>query len=136
MDIHNSTYCNALQHNATTTFDICVCVGGVNSLYSSCKIVQMRSPPNLHYWQQIAKHYKSLEVRHLTIFSWGGGVVFIQDYGNSQATQVVSMSTPSIIQRAPVGFAYPGMVLQCVAVSCSVLQCVAVCCSVLQCVAV
>jgi len=28
------------------------------------------------------------------------------------------------------------IVLQCVAVCCSVLQCVAVCCSVLQCVAV
>ena len=30
----------------------------------------------------------------------------------------------------------PPLVLQCVAVCCSVLQCVAVCCSVLQCVAV
>jgi len=60
----------------------------------------------------------------------------MEDDENSQSTQVVSMSTPSILQCAPVGFPYPGMVLQCVAVCSSVLQCVALCCSVLQCVAV
>ena len=52
-----------------------------------------------------------------------------------QRVAVNVLQTPGSLAAAIRGDAY-GIVLQCVAVCCSVLQCVAVCCSVLQCVAV
>ena len=104
---HTATHCNTLQHTAT-----------------HCNTLQHTATH--HYTlQHAATHYHTPQQDKQAVLE---GVC---------ARSNMMMPLHSSHARILASFQGPGrLLLQCVAVRCSVLQCVTVCCSVLQCVAV
>ena len=138
---HTATHCNTLQHTATHCCTLQPTAPHCNPLHHTvcCSALQKKQsprtlPPNggrevllvctrPHY---STTHCNSLQhtATHCNTLQHTATQCVLQ----CLVPKVGRTSLP-LVQKRPI-------LLQCVAVCCSVLQCVAVCCSVLQCVTV
>jgi len=108
-----TTHCNTLQHTATN----CLTWHGILLQCVATALCQMTT------------HCNTLQHTATNYLTWHG--ILLQ----CVATALCQMMCCSVFQCVPV-YVKLLLVLQCVAVTCSVMQCGAVCCSVLQCAAV